>query len=1171
MTPASRGLTANLRIPPTLLVTNGLRLPPVGLHRKCASAAESVLTDENVDVFVEDARSIEVVSGIWHNLLRHAREPTPGAEVWVAYGAEAATFDRHSRPSACLRLHAQWACLPPNWASTFEVAAQAVMPGTKKTWLKSEVGCTVRIRKGHGACSLLGRLGLLGDALPAIRALQLRDRLFGQTRQSMGESVPANDRRRLDFVVYGATANGADGAALNVAERRKHSTYPELATGGPQKLLVPGSEIFPRAANSARRGVLWLGNALSCKQLDEKTEEFERLMGGDALLDADSASEVDDAGDAEEQARAREVGVLQAYITALEDKLRKFKKDLAGLTIDSRALAMQMAGVDLPKGTCPHQDKEKCSRGNHRWIRAKANAFVASRLPKPRRHVLFYAQPRDQRILFECLAFANVGAAHIAPRNTRESSVKFTCRAFGGNYTRSRQRPLSMLTKQRILLAVWRRQKVVSSCRPSDDANLDEELWQQTMAECEKGWVSGPYMSEAEVSRVLASDEWLCTKRFPLIQGDKIRLIDDALASGVNAAFSTFNKLKLMDIDTLVSLTTAAALAPGTEDTFAALSDPARRPPALINCPADVRDLQPDAPATLTDAAVGQALRSSRRGTAAGLSGATCEHYKVLLDDAEALELFAHAANLLASAQIPANIAAALAVSRLTALRKPAGESRVALSTGETLNCAVHPSWGKDFNLVGRTLDLSSVYKQLGMKPEAQLVRPLVAWSPQHKQPVFFIASALMFGTTGSVFAFNRAALSLWHLAVSLGKTWITCYFDDFPSVELTRLAGSSRSFLEGLLKALGWSFAETGKKALPYAPVFHALGATLDVSSCGSGKLTVGNKKSRVEELKRDAVRILDAGSISRHEAAAFHGRLNFAQGQLFGCIMKPAMQLLSKWAERRCAKGDAKVLASVMTYIVTVLETAPPRSICVHDRRPPVLIFTDGAFEPEDPHHAVGAGAVIVDDFTKTRPDLPCRKQIIMHLELWPVLVTLLRLGKSLKNRRVLVFIDNNGARDALIKGTSPVDDVFPTGCPDGKCARLLVSRLLGVRGEEPRTPQALQPTVAQAVVELAALSDATLLPLSHAMLLCMTLDGCLAATVQSGLLQAYGGLRLWGMRAEHLKLSLPTQWNFVTEAYRGRHALSASGSSRERRAVPSAMARITAVRKTDGECEG
>ena len=156
----------------------------------------------------------------------------------------------------------------------------------------------------------------------------------------------------------------------------------------------------------------------------------------------------------------------------------------------------------------------------------------------------------------------------------------------------------------------------------------------------------------------------------------------------------------------------------------------------------------------------------------------------------------------------------------------------------------------------------------------------------------------------------------------------------------------------------------------------------------------------------------------------------------------MKPAMQLLSKWAEHQCEKGDAKVLASVMTYIVTVLETAPPRSICIHDRRPPVLIFTDGAFEPDDPSRAVGAGAVVIDAFNKTRlvaevavPEalvalwqgklgyLPCRKQIIMHLELWPVLVTLLKLEKSLKNRRVLVFIDNNGARDALIKGTSPL----------------------------------------------------------------------------------------------------------------------------------------------------
>ena len=37
-----------------------------------------------------------------------------------------------------------------------------------------------------------------------------------------------------------------DGAVLQVAERRKRCTYPELAKGGPEKLVVLGSEIGSR-------------------------------------------------------------------------------------------------------------------------------------------------------------------------------------------------------------------------------------------------------------------------------------------------------------------------------------------------------------------------------------------------------------------------------------------------------------------------------------------------------------------------------------------------------------------------------------------------------------------------------------------------------------------------------------------------------------------------------------------------------------------------------------------------------------------------------------------------------------------------------------------------------------------------------------------------------------
>ncbi|OLQ01876.1 hypothetical protein AK812_SmicGene15349 [Symbiodinium microadriaticum] len=83
--------------------------------------------------------------------------------------------------------------------------------------------------------------------------------------------VHADDRRRLDVVIHGATTNGTalccdatlvlpltrtgqpqprtadlDGAALRTTERRKAATYPELRSEGPQRFVVPGSEVGGR-------------------------------------------------------------------------------------------------------------------------------------------------------------------------------------------------------------------------------------------------------------------------------------------------------------------------------------------------------------------------------------------------------------------------------------------------------------------------------------------------------------------------------------------------------------------------------------------------------------------------------------------------------------------------------------------------------------------------------------------------------------------------------------------------------------------------------------------------------------------------------------------------------------------------------------------------------------
>ena len=103
-------------------------------------------------------------------------------------------------------------------------------------------------------------------------------------------NVEPTDRRRLDLIVYGATPTGpalcrdaalvsplartgqpqpcsaeSDGAALRKAERRKRATYPELALGGPQRLIVLGTEVgrprscAPSPSGCTARCHVWVG------------------------------------------------------------------------------------------------------------------------------------------------------------------------------------------------------------------------------------------------------------------------------------------------------------------------------------------------------------------------------------------------------------------------------------------------------------------------------------------------------------------------------------------------------------------------------------------------------------------------------------------------------------------------------------------------------------------------------------------------------------------------------------------------------------------------------------------------------------------------------------------------------------------------------------------------
>ena len=102
--------------------------------------------------------------------------------------------------------------------------------------------------------------------------------------------------------------------------------------------------------------------------------------------------------------------------------------------------------------------------------------------------------------------------------------------------------------------AVWRRKTSIGKCRSSGNALADTELWEQSWNEVEAGWFDGPFYADSEVSERVQSTDWICARRFPLQQPTKIRLVEDGLESGLNSAYSCYNKLTLMDMDAVVAL-----------------------------------------------------------------------------------------------------------------------------------------------------------------------------------------------------------------------------------------------------------------------------------------------------------------------------------------------------------------------------------------------------------------------------------------------------------------------------------------------------------------------------------------------------------------------------------------------------------------------------------------
>ena len=356
-----------------------------------------------------------------------------------------------------------------------------------------------------------------------------------------------------------------------------------------------------------------------------------------------------------------------------------------------------------------------------------------------------------------------------------------------------------------------------------------------------------------------------------------------------------------------------------------------------------------------------------------------------------------------------------------------AGQVCFELTDGTILEGRVHPDW-HNAEVLGRGVDLSKAYKQVPVHPSSLPFTVLAVEDPTTGAWNFFTTNSTPFGSSASVYSFNRISRSIWYLLVVKLGVMTTVYYDDFPMLESQPVCEATAKAVGALLDLLGWRHATTGPKATPFSTTFSVLGAEFDLANLGRGEFKISNKPGRVEKLISSLDRIRDQGTLDKHEAASLHGALNFATGFFLGKQLRHVARFMLQFSAMSTQEG----VTDLCSYLASLLQQSKPRSVYCSPPEPPCLVFSDAAWENEQ----AGAGGLFYDPRTRECEVFQCTvpkscisqwlgevgSQIISQLELFTALMARCHYRDRLIGRRALFFVDNEAARFGLIKASSP-----------------------------------------------------------------------------------------------------------------------------------------------------
>ncbi|CAE7263722.1 unnamed protein product [Symbiodinium sp. CCMP2592] len=324
------------------------------------------------------------------------------------------------------------------------------------------------------------------------------------------------------------------------------------------------------------------------------------------------------------------------------------------------------------------------------------------------------------------------------------------------------------------------------------------------------------------------------------------------------------------------------------------------------------------------------------------------------------------------------------------------GDVTLQLSSGESLKGKLHEHWADKEKIrpVTTAFDLKSAYKQLPLAPEEQSKAIVTIRHPSQTEPSGYICHTLPFGACGSVLHFNRVSALLRRIMLEM-EILTALYYDDYPVVSPCLLGNSTAA-----------AFTSVMSQAIAVA----------------------------IEE-------IITRGHVAPRELPSLFGRLQFAEAQILGRMGRLAIHDLRSLERSSAARVNltAQHLEALLLLKERVVSGAP-RNVSASVATSPIVIFTDGCFEP-DAANPAGVGGVMfapssggglkVRAFGSLVPKTLLeawhargKRHLIGQVEMFAVIIARSCWANVLDGARVIYFVDHSGVLAACISGSSKED---------------------------------------------------------------------------------------------------------------------------------------------------